>query len=172
MVFLEIDGNRLTGEIPSEMVGLSNLEVLDLSYNQLTGSMPSELGHLSNVVVLALNGNRLTGQIPASLVSLVKLNYLYLRNEGMTGYVPERLQDVADNDLSELGLPICAAPTTAMSTAPARVPVRISSPIPVTTWFSEPVIDFTIDDLIVVNGSASNFVGGDGDMVYTFDLSL
>ena len=72
------------------------------------------------------------------------------------------------NDLASLSLPVCSMPTTALSTAPTRSPVRIDSPIPVTTWFSELVNGFTVDDVVVANGSAANFVGSDGARVYTF----
>ena len=49
--------------------------------------------------------------------------------------------------------------------------VRINSPIPLTATFSEPVFGFTVGDIIVTNGSAGNFVGRDGDSVYTFDVT-
>ena len=171
LVFLEFDNNRLTGEIPSELARLSNVEVLDLSHNQLTGSIPPELGHLSKVVVLGLNRNRLTGQVPSSLVSLSTLEHLELAGNPLTGCVPDVLRSVDYNDLTGLSLPTCVAPTTSISAAPKRIPVRINSPIPVTTWFSEPVINFTIDDVTVTNGSATSFSGTDGEMVYTFDVT-
>ena len=44
-------GNQLTGEIPPELGGLSNLEWLDIASNQLTGEIPTELGNLSNLTM-------------------------------------------------------------------------------------------------------------------------
>ena len=44
-------------------------------------------------------------------------------------------------------------------------------PVPVTATFSEPVDGFTIDEINVVNGTASGFSGSDGDAVYTFDVT-
>ena len=38
----------MTGEIPSELGGLSNLRMLSLDNNRLTGEIPPELGGLSN----------------------------------------------------------------------------------------------------------------------------
>ena len=41
--------NQLTGEIPVELGGLSNLTHLYLFSNQLTGEIPAELGGLTNL---------------------------------------------------------------------------------------------------------------------------
>ena len=49
-------------------------------------------------------------------------------------------------------------------------PVGTGSPIPLTATFNKPVYGFTSDDVSVVNGYTSNFVGSDGDSVYTFDV--
>ena len=46
--------------------------------------------------------------------------------------------------------------------------VRIGQPIGVTVMFSSPVSDATVS---VDNGVAGNFVGSDGDSVYTFDVT-
>ena len=48
--------------------------------------------------------------------------------------------------------------------------VRLNSPVLVTVKFSEPVSGFTVDDIMVGNGTASSFYGSDGDDVYTFDV--
>ena len=68
------------------------------------------------------------------------------------------------------GLPSCTGPTVSMSVASAGIRVRINSPIPTTATFSRPVSGFTINDISVVNGTAGNFVGSDGDRVYSFDV--
>ena len=69
------------------------------------------------------------------------------------------------------GLPGCAGPTISMSVASAGIRVRINSPIPTTATFSRPVSGFTINNISVVNGTAGNFVGNDGDRVYSFDVA-
>ena len=51
-----------------------------------------------------------------------------------------------------------AAPSVSIS-AGANVKVRLNSPVPVTATFSEPVSGFTLDDISVVNGTASSFSG-------------
>ena len=49
--------------------------------------------------------------------------------------------------------------------------VRLNTPIAVTVTFSEPIFGFTIEDVGVVNGAASNFEGSDGDTVFSFDVT-
>ena len=65
------------------------------------------------------------------------------------------------------------APGVAVShVTPGAIPqVRINSPIPLTATFSKPVFGFTVKDITVTNGVAGNFVGNDGDLAYTFDVT-
>ena len=167
--------NDLTGQIPSELGSLSNIEWLALDSNSLTGQIPSELGNLSNLRGLAVSNNELTGQIPSELGNLSKLEALYLSGNQFTGCIPHRLQDVERNDFDELGLPFCEVlspgnPSVSIGIADGYL-VRINSPISVTATFSAPVTGFTLGDITVSNGEASNLAGGDGDSVYTFDVT-
>ena len=72
---LILTDNGLTGNIPSELASLSNLEQLILSGNQVTGNIPSELASLSNLLWLDLNSNSLSGNIPAELGNMSKLEH-------------------------------------------------------------------------------------------------
>ena len=104
---LALGGNELTGTIPSWLGSLANLEELHLADNQLIGEVPVELGSLANLEWLRLNNNQLTGTIPAELGRLTNLTVLHLSGNQLTGCVPASLQDVADNDFAQLGLPFC-----------------------------------------------------------------
>ena len=129
---LDLSDNQLSGEVPSELGSLSNLESLNLSSNELTGTIPAELGSLSKLQGLSLWGNQLTGPVPTWLGSLANLRYLYLNSNQLSGPIPTELGSlsklqglflsgnqltgcipvgiagVANNDLSQLGLPFCA----------------------------------------------------------------
>ena len=83
--------------------------------HQLSGEIPSELGSLSNLESLDLSDNRLTGTIPAELGSLANLERLSLSQNMLTGCVPEAWRDIAESDVLELGLPFCAV---TLDTAP------------------------------------------------------
>ena len=86
-----LTGNQLTGEIPAELGSLANLEVLYLVRNQLTGEIPAELGTLAKLELLSLWHNQLTGEIPTELSSLDNLEELYLYNNRLTGEIPVEL---------------------------------------------------------------------------------
>ena len=104
---LVLSWNRLGGMIPLELSKLSELEMLVLSGNQLSGTIPSELGNLTQLKGLALHVNRLIGKIPVELTKLSGLEWLFLADNRLTGCVPEVWQDVEENDLDEVDLPIC-----------------------------------------------------------------
>ena len=72
-----------------------------------------------------------------------------------------RLADVAS------GLPVCG-PSVELRVATTSVAVRIDTPITVTAEFDEAVSGFTLGDVVVANGAASNFSGS--GTVYTFDV--
>ena len=102
VIWLQLSRNQLTGEIPPELGGLSNLTWLDLSRNGLTGEIPPELGGLSNLTGLSLDENQLTGQIPPELGGLSNLTVLYLYGNQLTGEIPPELGDLSN--LESLGL--------------------------------------------------------------------
>ena len=67
----------------------------------MTGEIPTELGNLANLQSLSLWGNRLTGEIPTELDSLTNLDTLWLAGNRLTGCIPPRLRDVPNNDLDQ-----------------------------------------------------------------------
>ncbi len=88
---LKLAKNRLAGELPSELGGLSNLLGLILNENGLTGEIPPELGDLIDLVDLSLQWNKLTGAIPPDLGNLTNLQYLGLTGNRLTGEIPPEL---------------------------------------------------------------------------------
>ena len=171
----EDNSNWLSNRPIREWYGVTNdadgrVTGIYLWENRLSGSIPPELSNLSKLEGLYLHNNQLTGSIPPELGNLPNLSGLYLRDNQLAGCIPAALQRVVSNDLGELGLPFCGIPTVIISIDSANYQVRINSPIPVTATFSEPVNGFAVSDVTVDNGSAGNFVGSDGDSVYTFDV--
>ena len=93
---LSLDDNQLTGEIPTELGNLSNLQRLYLPRNQLTGEIPTELGNLSNLRTLILSINQLSGEIPTELGNLSNLQTLWLVTNQLTGKIPTELGNLSN----------------------------------------------------------------------------
>ena len=95
LMTLNLRDNQLTGSIPAQLGNLTNLETLYLSRNQLTGEIPSELGGLSKLTILDFSGNQLTGPIPPELGRLANLERLYLIGNELTGSIPSELSGLS-----------------------------------------------------------------------------
>lgn len=96
---LELSGNNLRGEIPSELGNLVNLTELDLGGNLLSGPMPSELGNLSSLTRLDVSWNDLTNEIPPELGNLAELRELDLGGYQFSGTIPPELGRLANMEV-------------------------------------------------------------------------
>ena len=110
---LDLQGNGLSGVLPTEVGNLSQLQILHLEENLLTGQLPAEIGQLSNLRELWLHtnrfngpapdaewatsktlevleawGNQLSGELPASMGNLSKLRVLSLGGNEFSGPIP------------------------------------------------------------------------------------
>ncbi len=83
---LQLDSNNLNGEILSSW---GEIDYLALSNNQLSGEIPNSLGS-SNLRTILLSNNQLSGEIPGSLGNL-DLVHLNLSNNQLSGEIPNSL---------------------------------------------------------------------------------
>ena len=81
-----LGNNNLTGSLPGNLNGLTNLEFLAVEDNQLTGSIPALTG-LTNLRLLRAYNNQLTGSIPA-LTGLTNLDGFEVSSNQLTGSIP------------------------------------------------------------------------------------
>lgn len=99
-----INGNKISGSIPTEIGKLSNLRVLAIADNALTGTIPDTIGGLHNMTGLDVSGNNLSGEIPSLLVAnLTQLSFLDLSQNELEGSIPEsfeNMRNIAILDLS------------------------------------------------------------------------
>ena len=94
---IELNSNRLSGSIPSELGELSELRTLNLNFNRLSGSIPSELGNLSELRELNINTNlSLSGPIPSELGKLTQLRTLVLSRSQLSGSIPSELGELSE----------------------------------------------------------------------------
>lgn len=91
---LSLQGNKFSGGIPTSVLNLKELEVLDLSRNDLSMEILAGIGNSSNIFCLSLRNNKLTGGIPWSMEKLRKLEILDLENNSLTGEIPSWLFDL------------------------------------------------------------------------------
>ena len=90
-----------------------HLKALDLGHNNLTGNVPSEIGRLDQLQVLHFQDNMLSGSLPDGVLhNLTEMRYLMLQRNGLSGGVPSeigRLQKLSDLAMFEnrldVGLP-------------------------------------------------------------------
>ncbi|CBI35007.3 unnamed protein product, partial [Vitis vinifera] len=89
MQTLDLSGNRLYGNIPSQIcTWLPYLVTLDLSNNDLSGTIPPDLANCSFLNSLLLADNQLSGIIPSQLSSLGRLKKFSVANNRLTGTIP------------------------------------------------------------------------------------
>jgi leucine-rich repeat protein SHOC2 len=111
LITVNRSGQNLT-KMPSDILGMTNVQYLDLSNNRLTGAIPAEIRHLSKLEVLDLSDNAMTG-LPAELGQLSRLRILRVSNNQLTG-IPHELGnlqnlevlDLSGNDISQQDLDI------------------------------------------------------------------
>ena len=104
---LRLSTGNIAGTIPSNIISqLSGLTNLILDGNRLTGGIPTTLP--TSLVHLQLNNNNLTGPIPTTIGNLTQLQYLDIRNNRLTGRIPDELTNTAlDDGTSTNRLRIC-----------------------------------------------------------------
>ncbi|PUZ50619.1 hypothetical protein GQ55_6G072000 [Panicum hallii var. hallii] len=91
-VSIDLSGNSLTGEIPSDITSLDGLINLNLSSNNLRGKIPMKIGTMQSLESLDLSSNDLFGEIPSSLTDLIYLSYLNLSYNHFSGRIPSGRQ--------------------------------------------------------------------------------
>nr|KYP39082.1 Serine/threonine-protein kinase BRI1-like 2 [Cajanus cajan] len=110
---LDVSSNNLSGEIPPELFGLTQLLFLNLSRNNFMGKIPSKIGGMKNLESLDLSNNHLSGEIPAAISNLSFLSYLNLSYNDFTGQIPLGTQLQSFDAWSYAGNPkLCGLPLT------------------------------------------------------------
>ncbi|EXB36891.1 putative leucine-rich repeat receptor-like protein kinase [Morus notabilis] len=79
-----LDGNRLSGDVPSNLTSLTKVTELFLSNNKLSGPLPN-LSSLNSLSYLVMGDTNLKGQIPVDLFSLPNLETVVLKKNRLNG---------------------------------------------------------------------------------------
>ncbi|XVF09006.1 hypothetical protein REPUB_Repub07fG0053300 [Reevesia pubescens] len=94
--YLQLSGNQLSGQIPSDIGMMRNFSMLHLGFNDFNGKLPAQIGQLP-LVVLNITQNKFSGEIPADIGSVKCLENLDLSYNNFSGIFPPSF-----NDLTEL----------------------------------------------------------------------
>ncbi|XP_038972278.1 receptor kinase-like protein Xa21 [Phoenix dactylifera] len=101
--WLGLGGNRINGNIPTEIGRYINLNRLHMDRMLLTGAIPATIGRLQKLQILQLNENEFTGALPSSFGDLTQLLELHLDQNSLQGGIPSnfgKLQKLVLLDLS------------------------------------------------------------------------
>ena len=83
LIYLCLNNNKISRNIPTGIGNLTNLEELEMGNNKLLGHIPFEIGKLQKLQYLDLSANNFFENIPSSLGNLTILTTLYLDHNNL-----------------------------------------------------------------------------------------
>ncbi|KAJ7978468.1 LRR receptor-like kinase family protein [Quillaja saponaria] len=93
--YVQLSGNKLTGEIPSDIGNMQNFSLLHLGINEFQGKLPPEIGRMP-LGVLNLTRNKFSGEIPMEIGNIKCLQNLDLSFNNFSGMFPASLGKLAE----------------------------------------------------------------------------
>jgi Leucine-rich repeat (LRR) protein len=86
------NGLNLGGTLPTQILNLTELQLLSMVQCQFIGTLPTELGMLTKLNELYLFDNNLRGAVPLSIGNMAELRLLSLAHNQLTGAIPTTLE--------------------------------------------------------------------------------
>lgn len=93
----------LVGNLPSVIVGLTELRVLSLPFNSFSGEIPVGIWEMEKLEVLDLEGNLMSGSLPVQFTGLRSLRVMNLGFNRFSGEIPSSLQNLSKLEILNLG---------------------------------------------------------------------
>ncbi|KAM3192315.1 hypothetical protein ACQJBY_069504 [Aegilops geniculata] len=87
-IYMRIQNNLLTGDLPIELGNLKNIGELDFSGNLISRELPISLGGCQTLQFLNVSRNNLQGTIPSSIMQMKALLMLDLSHNNLSGSIP------------------------------------------------------------------------------------
>jgi Leucine rich repeat N-terminal domain len=88
LAYINLRGNKLTGDLPESIASLRQLSALHLDDNSLSGPLPAALGALPLLMQLSASRNMLGGPLPPGLARASMLRSLLLDGNQLRGPLP------------------------------------------------------------------------------------
>ena len=141
---------------------VANVDLSDFTAAGTTATLAVAEATASSVFDVTASGGDLAG-----LNGTVTLGFATAQDIADTSTPPNALADTAPTGADERGWVVDnAAPTVSIA-----APDAANAPFTATFTFSEPVTGFTLADIAVGNGTASDLTGGDGGTTYTATIT-
>ncbi|XP_061346676.1 probable LRR receptor-like serine/threonine-protein kinase At1g74360 [Gastrolobium bilobum] len=93
--YVQLSGNQLSGEIPSEIGTMINFSLLHVGFNNFSGRFPPEIGGMP-LVVLNMTRNMFSGEIPQEIGNFKCMENLDLSYNNFSGTFPTSLNKLAE----------------------------------------------------------------------------
>ncbi|XP_024971257.1 probable LRR receptor-like serine/threonine-protein kinase At1g74360 [Cynara cardunculus var. scolymus] len=93
--YLQLSGNRLSGQIPPGIGKMGDYSMLHVGGNEFSGTLPDEIGGMT-LVVLNVSQNKFSGRVPRQLGNLKCLRNLDLSYNNFSGKFPTNLNNLTD----------------------------------------------------------------------------
>ena len=102
LINLDLGDNAISGNIPAGIYTLANLEDLDIAENSLTGTLSESIADLDNVDTLVLHHNQFSGSLPAGLGDMASIRYIYLSTNDFENSIPTALGNASEIRMLDL----------------------------------------------------------------------
>lgn len=103
MQVLDLHKNQISGEFPSFFTNISSLTSVDLSGNLFSGSISSGIGRLQRLEELILANNSFSGLVPDDIKNCMSLRVLDLEGNLFSGMVPAHMNGLINLKVVNLG---------------------------------------------------------------------
>ncbi|XP_030939626.1 probable LRR receptor-like serine/threonine-protein kinase At1g74360 [Quercus lobata] len=85
--YVQLSGNRLSGEVPPDIGKMQKLIILNLGFNEFSGKLPPQIEKMP-LVVLNISNNKFSGEIPGEIGNIKCLQNLDLSCNNFSGMFP------------------------------------------------------------------------------------
>ncbi|KAI5411532.1 hypothetical protein KIW84_056557 [Lathyrus oleraceus] len=105
VVTMDLTGNQMSGNIPSELGSLTHIRTLQLSSNNFTRELPATLAKLTALRDFRISDNQLSGKIPGFIQNWTNIDTLIVQGSGLSGPIPSEislLRNIIELRISDL----------------------------------------------------------------------